>query len=171
VDPSFTANIAVNKRRIHRKCPLPLPSRIPVFYAHSADKCSSVHPGTASPSKKLSQTCYISRMKWDIKYHDEKLQADVLALPPGILARYFHCTDRMMEFGPDLGMPHTRAMSSGLFELRLKSREGIGRVFFCTVVNRKIVMLLQFVKKTDKTPPKELALARKRMKEWKDADS
>jgi hypothetical protein len=69
-------------------------------------------------------------MKWDIKYHDEKLQADVLALPPGILARYFNCTDRMMEFGPDLGMPHTRAMSSGLFELRLKSREGIGRVIF-----------------------------------------
>jgi hypothetical protein len=68
-------------------------------------------------------------MKWEIKYHDEKLQAEVLALPPGILARYFHCTDRMIEFGPDLGMPHTRAMSSGLFELRLKSREGIGRCF------------------------------------------
>ena len=50
-----------------------------------------------------------------------KLQADVLALPPGILARYFHCTDRMVEFGPDLGMPHTQAMSMGLFELRLKS--------------------------------------------------
>ena len=68
-------------------------------------------------------------MKWEIKYHDEKLQTDVLALPPGILARYFHCTDRMVEFGPDLGMPHRRAMSMGLFELRLKSREGIGRVF------------------------------------------
>jgi phage-related protein len=36
---------------------------------------------------------------------------------------------------------------------------------------RKIVMLHQFVKKTDKTPPKELALARKRMKEWKDVDA
>jgi phage-related protein len=39
------------------------------------------------------------------------------------------------------------------------------------VVNRKIVMLHQFVKKTDKTPPKELALARKRMKEWKNVDA
>ena len=65
----------------------------------------------------------------------------------------------------------TRAMSLGLFELRLKSREGIGRVFYCTMVNRKIVMLHQFVKKTDKTPPKELALARKRIKEWKDVDA
>jgi phage-related protein len=77
----------------------------------------------------------------------------------------------MMEFGPDLGMPHTRSMSSGLFELRLKSREGMGSVFFCTVVDRKIVMRHQFVKKTDKTPPKELVLARKRMKEWKDVDA
>ena len=119
----------------------------------------------------LSQTCYIFGMRWEIKYHDEQLQADVLALPPGILARYFHCTDRMLEFGPDLGMPHSRAMRMGLFELRLKSREGIGRVFYCTLVGRKIVMLHQFVKKTDKTPPKELALARKRMKEWKDVDT
>jgi phage-related protein len=110
-------------------------------------------------------------MKWEIKYHDEKLQAEVLTLPPGILARYFHCTDRMLEFGPDLGMPHTRAMSAGLFELRLKSREGICRVFYCTLVGRKIVMLHQFVKKTDKTPPKELSLARQRMKEWKNVDA
>ena len=71
----------------------------------------------------------------------------------------------MQVFGPDLGMPHTRAMGSGLFELRLKSREGIGRVFYCTLVQRKIVMLHQFVKKTDKTPPKELMMAPKRMKE------
>ena len=110
-------------------------------------------------------------MKWEVKYHDKKLQADVLGLPPGILARYFHCTDRMVEFGPDLGMPHTRAMSLGLFEVRLKSREGIGRVFYCTLVGRKIVMLHQFVKKTDKTLPKELTLARKRLKEWKDVDA
>jgi phage-related protein len=62
-------------------------------------------------------------------------------------------------------------MSAGLFELRLKSREGIGRVFYCTLVDRKIILLHQFGKKTGKTPPKELALARKRMKEWKDADT
>ena len=44
-------------------------------------------------------------------------------------------------------------------------------MFYCTLVKRKIVMLHQFVKKTDKTPPKELTIALKRMKEWKDADS
>jgi phage-related protein len=110
-------------------------------------------------------------MAWEIKYHDKKLQDAVLSLPPGLLARYLHLTDRMVEYGPDLGMPHTRAMGSGLFELRLKSREGIGRVFYCMLVARKIVMLHQYVKKTDKTPPNELSVARKRMKEWKDADA
>jgi phage-related protein len=110
-------------------------------------------------------------MTWEIRYHDEKVQLAVLDLPPGLLARYLHLSDQMLLFGPDLGMPHTRAMGAGLFELRLKSREGIGRVFYCTLVKRKIVMLHQFVKKTDKTPPKELAVARKRLKEWKDADA
>ena len=110
-------------------------------------------------------------MPWEIEYYDEKLQVAVLALPSGILARYIQLTDRMVEYGPDLGMPHTKAMGAGLFELRLKSGEGIGRVFYCTLVERRIVMLHQFVKKTEKTPPKELSLARRRMKERKDADA
>jgi phage-related protein len=44
----------------------------------------------------------------------------------------------MVAFGPDLGMPHTRAMGKSLFELRLKSKEGIGRVFFCIQPARQI---------------------------------
>lgn len=53
----------------------------------------------------------------------------------------------------------------GLFELRIKAAEGIARVFYGTVVDRRIVVLHQFVKKTDKTPSKELEIARRRMKE------
>jgi phage-related protein len=68
-------------------------------------------------------------------------------------------------------MPHTRAMGEGLFELRLKSAEGIARVFYCTMVGRKIVILHQFIKKTDKTPQRELETARRRMKEFKNANS
>jgi len=110
-------------------------------------------------------------MVWQIIYHDERLQQAILGLPHGIMARYFHCTDRMEEYGPDLGMPHTRALRNGLFELRLKSKEGIGRVFFGVLIGRRILMLHQIVKKTEKTPPKEIELALKRMKEWKDAYS
>ena len=51
------------------------------------------------------------------------------------------------------------------FELRIKAAEGIARVFYCAVVGRRIVVLHQFVKKTDKTPLKELDIARRRMKD------
>ena len=71
----------------------------------------------------------------------------------------------MELYGPDLGMPHTRAMGGGLFELRIKAAQGIARVFYCTVIDRRIVILHQFVKKSEKTPPKELEIARRRMKE------
>lgn len=90
-------------------------------------------------------------------------------MPAGFLGRYLRYSDRMEIYGPDLGMPHTRAMGDGLFELRLKTAGGIARVFYCTLVGKKIVMLHQYVKKTDKTPFRELTTARRRMKEIKDA--
>ncbi|MCI5139905.1 MAG: type II toxin-antitoxin system RelE/ParE family toxin, partial [Candidatus Electrothrix sp. AR1] len=50
----------------------------------------------------------------------------------------------------------------------MKSKEGIGRVFYCTAVNQQIVMLHSFVKKSQKIPRRELNLALKRMKEVKE---
>ena len=66
-----------------------------------------------------------------------------------------------------MGLPHTDAFGGGLFELRLKGAEGIARVFFCTMLGQKIVMLHSFIKKTQKTPEKELKIAKQRMKEIK----
>jgi phage-related protein len=106
-------------------------------------------------------------MAWSIAYHTEAVESFVLGLPDGLLARYLKLTDMMLEFGANLGMPHTRAMSDGLFEVRIKGKEGIARVFYCTLIGQRIVMLHGFVKKTDKTPPKELKLARERLAEVK----
>jgi len=110
-------------------------------------------------------------MNWTITYYSESIQNEILALPAGFLARYLRYTDRMEVYGPDLGMSHTRAMGEGLFELRLKAAEGIARVFYCTIVGKKIVILHQFTKKSEKTPPRELTVARRRLKEVKDAHS
>lgn len=71
----------------------------------------------------------------------------------------------MLQFGANLGLPHTKAIESGLFELRVKSKEGIARVFFCTKIGKKIVMLHSFIKKSQKTPKKEINIAKSRMKE------
>ncbi len=108
-------------------------------------------------------------MQWTVTFHSDSVEAEILAMPEGFLSRFIRYAERMEIYGPDLGMPHTRAMGEGLFELRLKAAEGIARVFYCTVVNRKIVFLHSFVKKTDKTPPRDLKVARQRMKEHQHA--
>ena len=87
--------------------------------------------------------------------------------PRGIRASFLRITETMMEEGPDIGMPHTRAMGGGLFEVRAKGREGIGRAFYCTAVGKRIVILHAIVKKTEKTPARDLDTARARLKEVK----
>ena len=104
-------------------------------------------------------------MAWEIEYFNDKLSNQILKLPTGILARYLHVIDIMQEFGPNLGMPHTRSLGDRLFELRVKSKEGIGRVFYCTKIKNRIIVLHLFIKKTKKTPGKELQIARKRLTE------
>lgn len=79
----------------------------------------------------------------------------------------FVLTRRMLAIGPNLGEPHTKSVGTGLFELRLKGVEGIARVFYCTFVGKRIVMLHSFIKKTDRTPKRELEMAQGRMKEIK----
>ena len=104
-------------------------------------------------------------MDWEIGYYSDDLQQTIMNLPAGIQARFVRLTERMLAVGPNLGMPHSRAMGQGLLELRMKSKEGIGRVFYCTLPGRRIMMLHAFVKKSQKTPAKELKLARQRQKE------
>ncbi len=104
-------------------------------------------------------------MEWQIKYYSPKLEDEILNLPDGLLARYLRLTDLMIEFGSNLGLPHTKAIENGLFELRVKSQEGIARVFFCTKIGKKIIMLHSFIKKSQKTPKKEIKIAKTRMGE------
>ena len=102
---------------------------------------------------------------YSLKYFNAAVKAGIDAWPDGIRARYIALTLRMVEYGPNLGMPHTEALGGGLFEIRAKGREGIGRAFYCALKGQRLVILHEFVKKSQKTPKRELRLARKRMKE------
>lgn len=106
-------------------------------------------------------------MSYSILYYNEQVQDDIMNLPATLQARYIGLTNRMIVYGPNLGLPHTDSFGSGLFELRIKGAEGIARVFFCTLVRQEIVMLHSFIKKTQKTPEKELKIAKERMKDLK----
>lgn len=94
-----------------------------------------------------------------------------MELPDTLAARYIVLTRRMIALGPNLGEPHTKAFGDRLFELRLKGAEGIARVFFCTLVGRRIVMLHSFIKKSERTPSREREVAETRMKEIKRANT
>ena len=119
-----------------------------------------------STSNSISKSANISRTSnWQITYYNERVQRDVWAMPAGIVADYLRLTEAMALYGADLRMPHSRAMGGGLFELRPKGPEGIGRVFYCTQVGKTIVVLHSFVKKTQETPDAEMRVARKRLKD------
>lgn len=71
----------------------------------------------------------------------------------------------MVEFGWPLGMPYCRSLGEGLWEVRSNLTEGkTARVIF-SITKGRMVLLHAFIKKTQTTPAKALALARTRRKE------
>ena len=93
------------------------------------------------------------------------MKREIEEWPVGIYADYLRLIEWLEEDGLDLRMPHARPMGDGLFELRCKGPEGIGRAFYCKQVGRTLVILHGIVKKSQATPAKDLKLARKRLKE------
>lgn len=104
---------------------------------------------------------------FSIEYYSEDVLNDIKSWPKGIQASYVRIANAVTENGPNLGMPYTRFIDTGLFEIRAKGKEGIGRALFCTMVGKKIVVLHAVIKKTQKLPQREIDLAKKRMKEVK----
>jgi len=106
---------------------------------------------------------------YSVEYFNRRVLAEIESWPVGVQADYARLVELLMEFGPVLKMPHSRPLGDGLFELRPRGPEGIGRALFCFMVGRRVVMLHAFVKKTQTTPKSDLAVARKRLKEVRDA--
>ena len=72
--------------------------------------------------------------------------------------------------GNTMGEPYTKSLKDGLFEIRIKSDEGIARSIYCYEIVKRIIILLTFVKKTQKMPKSILNLAEQRLKEFKDGN-
>ncbi len=104
-------------------------------------------------------------MAWVIEFFDEKVEAETLTLPPKILAKLLHIFELMEMAGAQLGEPYTKPLGNGLFEVRAKAQEGIGRSIYCYQKDQKIIILHSFVKKEQKTPKRDLEIALKRKKE------
>jgi len=108
-------------------------------------------------------------MACTVEYYHAKVLGEIERWPVGVLADYAHLIELLTTFGPDLRMPHSRAMGGGLFELRAHGKEGLGRAFYCFVIGRRIIVLHAFIKKTQRSPQRELDIARRRRQEVNDA--
>lgn len=103
-------------------------------------------------------------MTWKIDFYPG-IEAQILSMPSKIQARMIRLLELMEKHGANIGPPHTESLGRGLFEVRAKGQEGIGRSLFCYLKGEHIYVLHAFVKKSQKTPKRELDLARQRQME------
>jgi phage-related protein len=111
-------------------------------------------------------------MIWEIIYYDTPSGQEVVkdfidGLQESTQAKLGYQLDLLEEHGNQLGMPHAKAMGGGLIELRVRGKQEV-RVFYAFAFGKRIYLLHGFVKKTQTTPKKELAIARQRQAEIKE---
>ncbi len=102
-------------------------------------------------------------MSYEIEYFHPSIKDTIDGWPASIRADYRKISLLLKEYGPNVRMPHTKAMGDGLFEMRPKGRDGIGRALYYYLKDKKIIILHVFIKKKQTTPLKELKIARTRL--------
>jgi len=101
---------------------------------------------------------------WKIQI-DSDAAREIKKLPADLQARFLRAADLIEEFGPELLPPKAvKHIEGDIWELRLKDRSGIARVFYFTVHPKRMIVLSAFKKTTQKTPKRELDKARTRRK-------
>ena len=105
-------------------------------------------------------------MPWKVEFLDAVARAEVDALPADVRARFARIGELIQAHGLErVGEPYVKHLEAKLWEMRMKGRDGIARSLYVTATGRRVIVLRTFVKKTQRTPPAEIALARKRLKE------
>ena len=70
------------------------------------------------------------------------------------------------EYGNLLREPYSKYLRDGIFELRCQSGNNISRILYFFYCDNKIIMTNGFIKKTNKTPKKEIELAKLRKADY-----
>jgi phage-related protein len=105
-------------------------------------------------------------MAWSVETLNRIVDAELEELPVDMLARFRHISQLIEEFGLEcVREPHVKHVRGTLWEMRLKGKDGISRALYVTAVGRRVVVVRVFIKKTQKTPSREIELALRRAKE------
>ncbi len=99
-------------------------------------------------------------MTWTVVFVGTVAEAEVMVLPLDMQASFARLADMFRDHGLSaMRQPHAKHLTGKLWELRLKGRDGIARSIYVTASGQRVVVLRTFVKKTEKTPPREIDIA------------
>ncbi len=91
-------------------------------------------------------------------------QKEIKALADDLQARFLHVSEMIEELGPHrVNEPHVKQLRGKLWEMRVKGKDGIARAIYFAATGRRLIVVRAFVKKTQKTPNREIYLAMQRM--------
>lgn len=107
-------------------------------------------------------------MKWTVEFLNKTVEAEFRDLPVDLQASILHITFLIEENGlENIGMPYVRHLQGKLWEIRGRGKDGIARSIYVTAMEKKVIIVRSFVKKTQKAPSEEIKIALKRAKEIK----
>lgn len=89
-------------------------------------------------------------------------------LDPKMKAKVFGRLELLEEHGNRLGMPYSRHLEDGIYEVRTPQGNDITRVLYFFAIGNRILLTHGFVKKTQKTPPREIERAKRIRASWKE---
>ena len=105
-------------------------------------------------------------MVWTVETLDQIVDEELEALPSDMRARFVWVSQLIEIHGlQNVREPYIKHVEDVLWEIRMKSKDGIFRALYVTVKPKRVVVVRVFVKKTQKTPRGEIKLALKRAKE------
>ena len=108
-------------------------------------------------------------MAWILELLDDRVREEIDLLPADMKARFRRIVELIQGYGLDqVREPHVRHLEGSLWEMRMKGRDGISRAIYVTARGRRVVVVRVFIKKTRKTPKREIDLALERAKEVTD---
>jgi phage-related protein len=102
-------------------------------------------------------------MTWVVETLDTRVDAELDALPRDMRARFARISELIEQLGlPYVHEPHVKHLEGDLWEMRMTGRDGIARAIYVTMREQRVVVLRVFIKKTRKTPRKEIEIALER---------
>ena len=105
-------------------------------------------------------------MSWSVETLNEAVDRELDALPADMRARFARICRLIAAVGIErMGAPHVRHLSGPVWEMRLSGRDGISRALYVAVADKRVVDVRVFLKKTRRTPPREIELALRRARE------